>query len=178
MRNLLWLTVMLAVVPLSGCADSDEETGTVHFAITDAPTDDYSSVNVTISRVAVHRSQGADANDTTGWITLVDEAHTVDLIALHENNTAETLGFAQLTAGHYQQLRFYIDNVVATQRSDGAEVEMTVPSGVIRTSGNFDVEAGGNTTLTLEIDLDRSISCNANGCRFSPHIGRVESSEN
>lgn len=189
------LTLLLAV-STAGCADEAEGgTGRVSFAVTDAPTDDYSSVNVTFSRAAIHRSgDGGDSNGTAddgdgnatdddedeggaGWITIVNTTRTVDLLALHRNNTAETLGFADIEAGHYQQVRFYVDSVVATKKSDGTQVTMTVPSGVIKTSGSFTVEAGGNTTITVEIDLDQSIKCNNRGCRFTPHIGHVRTSD-
>lgn len=240
-----FVLLLLASVALAGCATDDPEdsgqTGTVGFAVTDAPTDEFAKVEVTFSRVAIHRSGGgsSDGNASTsvsltnsstatgtgtststlttapgnlslsgsvsatasvgatssgpaseaGWVTIVSSPRTVDLIALHKNNTAETLGFADVAAGHYQQVRFSVDRVVGT-RTDGTVENMTVPSGVIRTSGSFTVVAGGNTTLTVEIDLDRSISCNearaggagagANargGCRFQPHIGRVEARE-
>ena len=187
------LALSLLLVSLAGCADDEGGTGRVGFAVTDAPTDDYTHVNVTFSRAAIHRSGGDDSNGTddgaddnetdegddsgAGWITIVDATRTVDLLALHENDTAETLGFADVEAGHYQQVRFYVDSVVATKKSDGTQVPMTVPSGVIKTSGSFTVEAGGNTTITVEIDLDKSISCNNNGCRFSPHIGRVSTDD-
>ena len=221
MRALL-SCLLITITALAGCSasDSDErdgsssQTGTVGFAITDAPTDDFTKVEVTISRVAIHRSGGdSDSNGTSlstttsasstdstsatatttsnasatftstsdapssGWITLVSEANTVDLLALHRNNTAETLGFATVEAGHYQQVRFYIDSVVGT-KADGSKVNMTVPSGFARTSGSFTVTAGGNTTITVDIDLDRSISCNNNSCRFQPHLGRIQAAEN
>ena len=142
--------------------------------------------NVTFSRAAIHRSgDGADGNGTddnetgsgAGWITIVNTTRTVDLLALHRNNTAETLGFADIEAGHYQQLRFYVDSVTAVKKSDGSPVTMTVPSGMIKTSGNFEVKAGGNLTITVDIDLDQSIKCNPQGCRFLPHIGGVETDE-
>lgn len=170
------LASLVTLVALSGCTGSEK--GTVGIAVTDAPVDDYTSVMVTFSRAAIHRSQGADANATTGWITIVDTTHTVDLLALHRNNTAQTLGFAELDAGKYQQLRIYVDRVEATKRSDGSTVTMTVPSGAIKTSGNFEVKPGGNTTLTLEFDLNKSINCNNQGCKFQPHIGRVEAKDN
>jgi hypothetical protein len=185
---------MLTAFTLAGCASNDEEgTGRVSFAVTDAPTDDYSHVNVTFSRAAIHRSgDGADSdgNETdgngtddgdggsgAGWITIVNTTRTVDLLALHRNDTAETLGFADIEAGHYQQIRFYVDSVTAVKKSDGSTVTMTVPSGVIKTSGSFTVTAGGNLTITVDIDLDQSIRCNNQGCRFTPHIGRVETDE-
>ncbi|MEK6975945.1 MAG: DUF4382 domain-containing protein [Candidatus Thermoplasmatota archaeon] len=185
---------LLTAFVLAGCATDEEEgTGRVSFAVTDAPTDDYSYVNVTFSRAAIHRSgdggdsdgnETEDGNETAdddgagaGWITIVNTTRTVDLLALHRNNTAETLGFADIEAGHYQQIRFYVDAVTAVKKSDGSTVTMTVPSGVIKTSGSFTVEAGGNTTITVEIDLDQSIRCNNQGCRFTPHIGRVDVDE-
>jgi hypothetical protein len=182
---------LLTAFTLAGCATDDGEgTGRVSFAVTDAPTDDYSYVNVTFSRAAIHRSgDGADSdgNETSdnetdegsgaGWITIVNTTRTVDLLALHRNNTAETLGFADIAAGHYQQIRFYVDSVTAVKKSDGSTVTMTVPSGVIKTSGSFTVEDGGNLTITVEIDLDQSIRCNNQGCRFTPHIGGVDTDE-
>lgn len=192
---------MLTAFTLAGCASDDEAeggTGRVSFAVTDAPTDDYAYVNVTFSRAAIHRSgDGADSdgNGTSdgnktmdgngtadngggaGWITIVNTTRTVDLLGLHRNNTAETLGFADIEAGHYQQIRFYVDSVTAVKKSDGSTVTMTVPSGVIKTSGSFTVKEGGNTTITVDIDLDQSIKCNNQGCKFMPHIGRVETDE-
>jgi hypothetical protein len=174
-RPLLPLALFLALAVFEGCA-APAETGTLAFAVTDGPTDDYETVNVTFSRVAIHRSQGADANETAGWLTIVNTTRTVDLLALHRNDTAETLGFAELAAGTYQQLRFYVDQVEALGK-DGQVVTMVVPSGALKTHGSFDVTAGGNTTVTLEIDLDKSIRCTPQGCKFLPHIGRVETSE-
>lgn len=227
MRALL-PALLLACAALAGCASSTDDGsdhGTVGFAVTDAPVDDFHKIEVTISRVAIHRSasgddasgdasattSGSGTNSTTasatgtssasgsataaatasgtddagpsaGWITIVDTPRTVDLLALHRNNTAETLGFADVPAGHYQQVRFSIDEVVGTYHN-GTEVTMTVPSGVARTSGQFTVEAGGNTTITVEIDLERSVDCQSNGnragtCTFRTHIGQVRSSEN
>lgn len=166
----------LAVVAVvaAGCVGGGQ--GTVGIAVTDAPTDDYSSVNVTFSRGAIHRS-GGDNNTTAGWITIVNSTRTVDLLALHKNDTIEALGFAQVEAGQYQQIRLYVDSVVATEKANGTKVTMTVPSGVLRTSKSFEVQAGGNTTLVLEFDLDKSINCNDQGCKFQPVLGKVEAKE-
>lgn len=164
----------LVAVALSGlvpgCASGGD--GTVGMSVTDAPVDDYSHVNVTFSRGAIHKS--GDNSSQSGWIEIVNKTRTVDLIALHKNQSAESLGFAKVSAGRYQQVRLYVDSVVATKKSDGSQVTMTVPSGVLKTSKSFDVKSGGNTTLTLEIDLNKSINCNNNSCRFSPVLGKVE----
>jgi uncharacterized protein DUF4382 len=164
--------VVVLVLTLSGC--TGKSTGTVGVAVTDKPTEDYSSVMVTFSRAAIHKSGD---NESGGWMDIANTTRTVDLLALHANGTAEALGFAKVEAGHYQQVRVYVDRVEATKKSDGSEVVMTVPSGVLRTTKSFEVKAGGNTTLTLELDLDRSINCNGDSCRFSPVLGKVEATE-
>ncbi len=166
--------VLMTTLALSGCAAPDEQ-GTVGIAVTDAPVDDYSYVNVTFSRAAIHK---ADVENGSGWIEIVNTTQTIDLLALHKNQTSKALGFADVDAGRYTQIRVYVDNVTAIKKDDGSQVSMTVPSGVLRTSKSFEVKAGGNTTLTLEIDLNKSISCNQQGCKFSPVLGKVEAEEN
>lgn len=178
-RHPLLGVALLLAAALAGCTGGGG-TGTAGIQVTDAPTDDYSSVLVTFSRASIHRAGSgneSDDNGTAGWVTLAEGPKTVDLLALHRNQTAEALGFASVDAGRYTQVRLYVDRVVATKKADGSEVTMTVPSGVLRTAKSFEVRAGGNTTLTLEVDLDRSIACNPQGCRFAPVVGKVEAAE-
>lgn len=178
MRNfaIVAIPALLCFALLAGCT-ADGGTGTVGFAVTDAPVDDYTHVNVTFSRGTIHAA-GGDDNDTSGWIQIVNTTQTVDLLALHHNNTAKALGFAEVKAGKYTQIRIYVDSVEAIKKSDGSKVIMTVPSGVLKTSKSFEVKEGGNTTLTLEIDLNKSINCNNQGCKFAPVLGKVEAKEN
>lgn len=163
--------LFLSLASLAGCVGGGE--GTVGFFVTDAPTDDWSRLNVTFSKVEIHK---AGADNSSGWVTLVEERRTVDFIALHANNTAEALGFAKVDAARYTQVRLTIDSVVGWKKSDGSNVTFKVPSGVLRTSKSFEVKSGGNTTLTLEIDLSQSISCHQNNtdCTFKPVVGKVE----
>ena len=81
-RSLLW-AVAVTSTALSGCAAGN--TGTVGMAVTDAPADDWSAVNVTFSRGSVHRSASVDENATAGWQEIVNTTRSVDLIALHLN---------------------------------------------------------------------------------------------
>ncbi|HEV8358995.1 MAG TPA: DUF4382 domain-containing protein, partial [Candidatus Thermoplasmatota archaeon] len=172
-------SLVLLTLALAGCTGGG--TGSAGIMVTDKPTEDYSSVLVTFSRAAIHQAGSdegnASENSTAGWITVVNASRTVDLLALHANQTAEALGFAQVAAGRYTQVRVYVDRVEAMPKNGTTAVEITVPSGVLRTAKSFEVRAGGNTTLTLEIDLDRSISCNANRCLFQPVLGKVEAQE-
>jgi hypothetical protein len=173
MRAILTTSVVLLLTAFAGCASQDSQ-GTVGIAVTDAPTDDFESVSVTFSRAQVHKAGG---DNESGWMEIVNESRTVDLLALHRNGTSEALGFAKVDAGRYTQVRIDVDNVVGVYAEDGSRVEMTVPSKTLRTSKSFEVKAGGNTTLTLEFDLDRSIDCRDDRCTFAPVLGKVEASD-
>lgn len=171
--RLLAIAGLVAALSLSGCS-APKDQGTVGIAVTDAPVDDYAYVNVTFSRAAIHK---ADVENGSGWIEIVNTTRTVDLLALHKNQTSQALGFAEVDAGRYTQVRVYIDKVEAVKKDDGSMVTMTVPSGLLRISKAFEVKPGGNTTLTLEVDLGRSISCTNSACRFSPVLAKVEAEE-
>lgn len=161
------LPLAMTAVALSGCtADSQ---GTIGLAVSDAPVDDWNKIEVTFSKGAIHRSESADPNATSGWITIVNTTRTVDLLALHRNNTAAALGFAEVGAGKYQQFRLFVDKVEGTDKN-GTKVAMTVPSGVIKIKTHFEVKGGDNQTIELEIDLNKSVNCNKQGCKFSPSI--------
>lgn len=170
--HVLTLSV-LVLAALAGCT-AKTSTGTAGIAVTDAPSDDYSSVVVTFSKAAIHK---ADAGNESGWQTISNTTKNFDLVGLKKNNTVGNFGFGTVSAGRYTQIRIYVDNVVGTKKSDGSKVTMTVPSSVLKTSKSFEVKASGNTTLTLDFDLDKSINCNPNGCMFKPVLGKVEATE-
>lgn len=173
--NTLAISALVTVALFSGCtADS---TGTVGLAVSDAPVDDWNKIEVTFSKGAIHRSGSADPNASSGWITIVNTTRTVDLLALHRNNTAAALGFAEVGAGKYQQLRLFVDKVEGTNKN-GTKVPMTVPSGVIKIKVGLEVTGGSNSTIEVEIDLNKSVNCNNQGCKFSPHIRTTKVNKN
>lgn len=163
----LILPLLFLAAGLAGCTSDSK--GTVGMSVTDAPVDDWNKIEVTFSKGAIHRSESADPNATSGWITIVNTTRTVDLLALHRNNTAAALGFAEVDAGKYQQMRLFVDKVEGTDKN-GTKVPMTVPSGVIKIKVHFEVKGGDNQTIELEIDLNKSVNCNKQGCKFSPSL--------
>ena len=81
--------------------------GTMRLSITDAPACGYDHVYVTVSKVRVHGSDGAD-DDDSGWSELVlAPARRLDLLALSNGVLAE-LGELPLPAGTYTQLRLVL----------------------------------------------------------------------
>jgi len=172
MRKSLWFLILsMGVFLLSACGGggggATGGTGTLSVALTDASTDDYRAVYVTIKRVDVHRDGG-------GWETVSEPAKTYNLLEL-VNGVRESLGLKDLPAGHYTQMRLILDadpdnsrNILGhwhpygnyfIDRSDN-EVELKVPSGLqtgIKIVRGFTISPGGTTEIILDFDAARSI---------------------
>lgn len=83
--------------------------GTLSVALTDAPACGYDAVNVTVNKVRVHQSSGANENEG-GWTDIaLNPARRINLLDL-TNGVLNDLGQASLPAGHYSQLRLVLDS--------------------------------------------------------------------
>ncbi len=121
--------------------------------ISDAPSDNFTHINVTFSQVKIHK-QGDD-NDS-GWILFDTENSTVDLIYLHEQNLSEALGVQNLSVGNYSKLWIVVDSATGVLTETGENVTFDVPSGDLKIQQSFVIKEG-NTTIDVEIDLERSV---------------------
>lgn len=172
MRKSLWFAILsmgafLLLACGGGGGGTSGGTGTLSVALTDASTDDYRAVYVTIKRVDVHRDGGS-------WETVSEPKATYNLLEL-VNGVRETLGLKDLPAGHYTQMRLILDsrpdntrNILGNRhpyanyfidRSDG-EVELKVPSGLqtgVKIVRGFTISSGGTTEIILDFDAARSI---------------------
>ncbi len=57
--------------------------------------------------------------------------------------------------------------------STGQTVAFTVPSEDLKTDDQFEIVSGKTTTLTLDVDLGRSILRTSTGWIFTPVIGSI-----
>src|SRR5438552_976123 len=83
------------------------KTGNVIFVIGD-PSGNISgvtNVNVTISKVEAHSM-------TKGWVTIVSNPGTYDLIALKNSGQLQLVANSTITPGKYDQVRMNIDKVI------------------------------------------------------------------
>lgn len=135
--------------------------GTLAVSMTDAPACGFDAVNVSVSKVRVHRSEGASDTDG-GWTDItLSPAKKINLLNL-TNGVLEALGQTSLEAGRYTQLRLVLDSngntVVPT--AGKTELPLETPSGAqsgIKLVGNFDVTAGQKTDVVLDFDACKSV---------------------
>jgi hypothetical protein len=178
----LWLGIaVLLFIPalalFSGCGSSSSDggggTGTVSLGLTDATIDEVKAIYVTIKEVSVHKEGGS------GWDVIAEPNQTYNLLEL-VNGVRETLGIAELEAGHYTQLRMKVGeepddgiNFLGIRHSsygdeygnyviDNSDVchELKIPSGYqsgVKVVCGFDINADQTTELILDFDASRSI---------------------
>jgi hypothetical protein len=118
------------------------------------------------------REDSDDEREEGQWLTVLDQNTTVDLKAF--NGTASAfLGGADVPAGAYNGIRL---SVVAAHLvlKDGTSANVTVPSHKLRIVGHFTVEAGKETQLTLDFDLERSLHQTGNGKWMLMPVLRLE----
>lgn len=175
------LVAMLALLSLfAGCGgggggeSGGGSTGTLSLSLTDAASEDYKAVYVTIEQVQVHKP-GAGEEDTN-WILVsnVGNNKTYNLLDL-VNGVREELGITELAAGHYTQMRL----ILARKPDNGINVlsqphlhanyvitltdeihELKVPSGLqtgIKIVQGFDIEDGKATELILDFIISKSV---------------------
>lgn len=141
-------------------------TGTLAVRIHDSPST-WSNLSVTFSEVAVHP---ADVANESAWIVLRLAETRIDF--LESGNLTQLLALDRVAPGTYTQLRIVV-TLVQGVLSGGSSVTLTVPDGVLMTAVPFVIHGGGTTTLSVDLDLARSIH-QANGVWiFSPVIGPV-----
>lgn len=163
------IAALCAATLLAACGggtSSDASSGTLRMALTDAPSCGYDHVWVTVDRVRVHTSAGAEDADT-GWQEIVlQPARRIDLLTL-TNGALEELGQTPLPAGNYTQVRLVLagngpgqTEANAVQPTGGSVVALDTPSAQqsgLKLQANFQVAAGQLSDLVLDFDACRSV---------------------
>ena len=152
--------VVSMLVLVSGCVEQEDKdeggeteanVASMEFYISDAPADDFDSIDVTFSEIKLHSNE-------TGWVNIPLETTTVDLIELHMNNLEEKLGSDEIETGNYSKLWIVVDNATGVLNETGETVYFKVPSDTLKIQHLFDIRQGNNTNkITVEIDLNNSI---------------------
>jgi len=172
-RKLPVAASLAAASLLSACGggggSSASGQGTLSVSLTDAPACGFDQVNVTVSKVRVHKNADASENDA-GWSDIVlSQPARINLLDL-TNGIMQTLGQTTLPAGHYTQIRLVLDGsdplANSVLPSGGTEVALATPSALqsgIKLNGQFDVAANSTTDIALDFDACKSVVKRGNG---------------
>ena len=168
-----------ATVALAACGGGGDDggstsgtMGTLRVALTDAPACGFDRVNVTVERVRVHQSAGAQ-DGAAGWSEIVlNPPRRIDLLSL-TNGAMLDLGQTALPAGTYQQVRLVLgpdsgagSPAHSVMPSGGGEMAMQTPSGMqsgLKLVHQFTVEPGTLVDLVLDFDACKSVVRTGNG---------------
>lgn len=115
----------------------------------------------------------ADEDDAGEWIELVNDTAGIDVDLLNVTGTrAAFLGEEDLEAGRYTQIRIVAIEAYGIDH-DGNRTDITLSNDVLKVPRSFEVQAGNESRILLDIDLDRSLRETGQGWRMTPVIGKT-----
>jgi len=199
----IW-AVFLIVLPLVSCGgggsgssgEASVGTGTLELGLTDAFSDDYQAVYITVAEVQVKKQGQAEGEE--GWVTVVTPEQTYNLLEL-ANGAIATLGIGELEAGQYGQVRLILGELPQSQEtnilgdphpyanylvdSEDSTRELKVPSGYqsgLKIVKGFSIAVSGATELILDFDAARSVVQAGKSGKYllKPFIKVLETREN
>lgn len=168
---------------LSACGGSDatnpSTAGSITLGITDTPVAEASKVVVRFTGVEILAAEGSGLENQT--FTL-NEAKTIDLLALQGGLRDTLLENQSLPAGDYAQIRLMVqaehDGTMDSYiEINGAQHELRVPSGSqsgLKLVHDLDVAADSSTDLTIDFDLRKSVVLAGPGYMLKPVLRLVE----
>jgi hypothetical protein len=136
--------------------------GSFNLAVTDAPLENgVSQIRITFSKIEI-------TNKQTGVVyAIASSPVTVNLLDL-QNGLSQVFNSVQLPAGHYNNLRFYIGDVVVIK--DGVEIQVFVHqfyrANGIKIFGSFHIKEGQSAEVLLDFDARRCLVFGGKGKIF------------
>ena len=164
-----------------GSGDSSSgETGTVAMSLTDAMSNKFNAVYVTIDDVQVHLKGNGNGNNSWTSVSTPNLPKTFNLYDL-TNGVREEIGLADLEAGDYTQMRLIIGedpdsgiNLFSEAHphanyvidTDDNYQELKIPSGYqtgLKIVHGFTISANQTTELILDFLAEKSVVVSGNG---------------
>lgn len=162
--------VILVASLLAGCAATGDSSASAY--IKDAPTTlTFKEVHLVITQVSIHQS--SNGNDTAGWKVLFSGSGTDVNLMNATGSKAFFLGSADLDSGKYQQMRIQASSAHGVNLA-GQNVAIDLPNKDLKVVKGFKLEAGKQTQLVLDIDLEKSLKQRGDGSwEFKPVVGKL-----
>ena len=141
---------------LTGCfssSSSGDGDGTFSLGLTDAPTQQFSAVNITVTGVALQPADGERISFD------FDNPKDINLLDYQNGESVALLEGEDIPAGDYNWMRLMLDTDNLTVEDSGGEKTLFIPSGEqtgLKTTG-FTVAQGSNTEYTIDFDVSKSI---------------------
>jgi hypothetical protein len=167
---------------------------TANVAITDAPSDDYQHVWVTLTAIAFHTDPNAvwSSSDASWQLMTLPSPVTVDLAQLNNGTMNNLFNNLQLPAGTYRQMRLFLagshdaltNSAQQTENGLGqplqwndqveyissgttleAPLQIARPVQGLQLLGTFEMVAGGTLNLAVDFNLEESVVPFAHGAQ-------------
>ena len=144
--------------------------------------DDFVNIFIIIKKVEVHIAQQGDPSTnpkpqkTSRWETLnLETPITVDLLKIADEDSPVLVALSKLAAGRYTQVRLYIDEAFGELANEDV-IQFKIPgkNGIVKVVKSFKLDAGGETTLTMEFDPAKSVIKAGNNYILKPVIGKMQ----
>ncbi len=164
------LVFILAAAVSYGCgSSSSSSTGTLSLSLSDAASNDYKAIYITVKEVQVHLG-GGEGN----WYTVASPGTTYNLLTL-VNGIVGQLSLTYLETGTYTQLRLILgsspdssSNILEVSHpfpnyvvdASNQYHELKVPSGYqtgIKLVHEFEIVEGVTTELVLDFDTEKCV---------------------
>jgi hypothetical protein len=182
--------------PTTPSAGQQQSTGTLEVRVTDAPPEHGqikeiwvevdAEEGILVHKAAAEQEQEQEQQDGGEWllIPIAEDNNPFELLALKDAGVDELLGWSEVDAGKYTQIRMAIKEVIVIfegeTEADDDDIEETakLPSGKLKFIHPFNVVDGGTTILLFDFIADKSVNVTGNGkVIFKPVIKLVVSGD-
>lgn len=153
------LLIISSFVFLWGCGNSDigldlymtSDSGATLSSNLTAGNENVTKIEVTLTGLEVHQTSAAAES---GWVSLTVPSGSFDLMAIE--SVENLISSTEITAGSYNQIRFYVSTARVT--TDSGTYTAEVPSSKISVAVQFEVQSGDVTEVVLTWDPDASLN--------------------
>lgn len=144
-----------APAPAPSGGSTASGTGTVGVTVGDAPADQYSSIELTVTRVEL-----VPADDDADRVVLFENAEgtTIDLLDL-ETTSQVLVAQTEVPAGEYEGIVLFVDEILLQPVDGSAAIAAEIPAnGRVFLNPRGEFEVGDEEFLLIQLDIDANKS--------------------